>query len=60
MMKVAMALLGLFCFGCGGNEDLFNCTPGRQETCPCEGGGQGIQVCGADGTFGACDCAAGS
>lgn len=57
MLKV-MALVGLFVVcGCGGaDNDLFSCTPGRQESCPCAGGGQGIQVCNADGAFGACEC----
>jgi hypothetical protein len=32
-----------------------SCTPGKQEECPCPGGGKGVQVCGADGaSWGSC------
>jgi len=37
-----------------------SCVPGRQETCPCPGGGSGVQVCGEDGRWLTCDgCPAG-
>lgn len=33
------------------------CTTGEQKTCGCPGGApEGVQVCAADGTYGACDC----
>ena len=33
------------------------CTAGEQKTCGCPGGApDGVQVCAADGTYGACDC----
>jgi hypothetical protein len=33
------------------------CVPGRQVSCPCAGGGEGIQTCNADGaSFGPCEC----
>lgn len=35
-----------------------SCIPGRAETCPCPGGGTGVQTCGIDGTFGTCSCTA--
>jgi hypothetical protein len=34
-----------------------SCTPGRQVSCPCAGGGQGVQVCNDEGTgYGPCGC----
>lgn len=31
------------------------CVPGKQVTCPCQGSGQGVQICNADGlAYGAC------
>lgn len=41
------------------NDSASSCTPGQQETCGCPGGGEGVQVCKADGTFDACQCDAG-
>lgn len=36
------------------------CTPGKVESCPCPGGGMGVQACKDDGSgFGACECGAG-
>jgi len=34
------------------------CVTGEQKACPCLGGGQGVQVCLADGTYQACVCPA--
>jgi len=35
------------------------CEPGRQVTCPCAGGGEGVQVCAATGaSYEACQCGA--
>ncbi len=37
------------------------CVPGKVETCPCAGGGSGVQACNEDGTgFEACECGDGS
>lgn len=35
------------------------CTPGASQACACSDGRNGAQVCGADGTFGACSCSGG-
>ncbi len=43
--------LAWFQQGCGGDD----CTPGRTTSCACPSG-SGVQTCGDDGTFGACDC----
>lgn len=32
------------------------CITGDQKSCPCLGGGDGVQVCQADGTYAACEC----
>ena len=32
------------------------CVTGDQKSCPCLGGGQGIQICLGDGSYGACVC----
>ncbi len=32
------------------------CVPGLRIECPCPGGSNGAQTCGADGTYGACEC----
>lgn len=49
------ALLFALLAGCSSSNA---CTPGRLESCPCAGGGTGIQECQANGTFGSCDCTA--
>jgi hypothetical protein len=46
---------------CGGGEteivtQLSECTPGQSAACVCEGQRLGLQACGDDGTYGACDC----
>jgi hypothetical protein len=54
--------------GCGGrsehlgptNDAVPLCVPGAQVTCGCPAARTGVQRCGYDGTFGACDCATGS
>ena len=52
-LLVLVASVGLF--ACDGTEKS-GCVSGKVEACPCVGGGQGVQVCLADGTWGACDC----
>lgn len=62
--NVLVLVLGVF--GCGGaGEDSFSsttpapdvCDPGRQETCPCSDGSEGVQSCNEDGTgYEACSC----
>ncbi len=44
-------------FGGGGTtSDAGACVPGAQAACACANGTKGAQVCGADDTYGACDC----
>jgi hypothetical protein len=46
-----LAALGPSCSSSGKE----GCVPGQQVTCPCAGGGTGVQVCNADGAaYGAC------
>ena len=35
-----------------------SCVPQQAVFCACPGGADGVQVCGSDGTYGACDCSA--
>ncbi len=43
--------------GSGAGGSTAGCVPGAQVSCACLGGGDGVQVCSADGTsFGPCDC----
>jgi hypothetical protein len=37
-------------------QDGNRCTPGQSTGCVCTNGDTGAQVCGSDGTFGACSC----
>jgi hypothetical protein len=40
-----------------GGEAGNACVPGKVESCPCTGGGQGVQTCNLEGdAFGPCDC----
>ena len=39
------------------NTSTNGCVPGRQMTCSCDSGAQGVQTCRNDGRYGACDCA---
>ncbi len=32
------------------------CVPGKVASCPCPGGGESLQTCASDGTFGPCGC----
>jgi hypothetical protein len=42
--------------GAGGGAES-SCTPGKQESCACPGGDDGVQVCSSDGSgFEACEC----
>lgn len=56
IMRACVMVLVMAMAGCSGTDNLFDCTPGKVDTCPCAGGGQGVQTCGSDGTFGACEC----
>lgn len=51
-VTVLSCVLSVSLSGCASNA----CTPGRVESCPCLGGGVGVQQCLADGTFGSCTC----
>lgn len=42
--------------GCTQRQNLNTCVTGDQKACACLGGGSGVQVCLADGTYGVCDC----
>lgn len=55
LVAVAVTLTSSAVIGCASTSA---CTPGRVETCPCLGGGAGVQTCTTAGTFGACECAA--
>jgi|GEM_PF-1017799 len=48
---------GLLVAAC--SDTVPGCVQGKQELCPCPGGGEGIQVCSADNTFGPCQCSGG-
>lgn len=51
-----LVLNSLWIDGCRGKAQ---CVEGSSQACACLGGGNGAQVCRADGTFGACACALG-
>jgi hypothetical protein len=53
-MRVVVLLLVLV--GCGASPEAPRCELGRVQSCPCVGGGQGAQECGAVGVWGACVC----
>jgi hypothetical protein len=53
-MRVVVLLLVLV--GCGASPEAPRCELGRVQSCPCVGGGQGAQECGAVGVWGACAC----
>ncbi|MHB1845938.1 MAG: hypothetical protein ACYCWW_14015 [Deltaproteobacteria bacterium] len=58
---VWLSLLGCGSPGTGADGGgPLRCIPGRSLTCACAGGGSGVQVCGRNGTFAACDCGAGT
>jgi hypothetical protein len=42
--------------GCTQRQNPNTCVTGDQKSCACLGGGSGIQVCLADGTYGSCLC----
>ena len=39
-----------------GTAPSSGCTPGETQSCLCVGGGEGVQACLSDKTFGPCDC----
>jgi hypothetical protein len=41
--------------GCG-DDSIATCVPGQSDTCAGAGGCEGVQVCGASGSFGECVC----
>ena len=51
VMAMVLGLVGCVSSGPGGS-----CTSGMSVACSCAGGGMGTQVCGRDGTYGACEC----
>lgn len=40
----------------GCSNPTSTCVPGMAIDCPCSGAAHGVQICRADGTFGACEC----
>ena len=56
----ADAMLVLYASGCSNTVGTPQCTPGAAAECFCPGAARGGQVCGADGTFGVCDCGKGA
>lgn len=59
-MRLACVVIALMAAslesGCTRRQDTNQCVAGDQKACPCLGGGDGIQVCQADGTYAACQC----
>lgn len=55
-MKPFGLVLVLALLGCGGVESAPRCELGRVQSCPCVGGGQGAQECGALGVWSPCVC----
>jgi hypothetical protein len=53
------ALTLLHAAGCHGGVDANACVVGAQDPCTCADGTVGVQVCGADGTFGSCTACSG-
>lgn len=50
-------LLTVLAMGCGDSGTAPRCITGSTNACLCVGGQMGVQVCAADGTYGACVCA---
>jgi hypothetical protein len=55
---VAMSMLTAVACGTS-NTKAGPCVAGQQIACACAGGGSGVQVCTADGTYGICGCSSG-
>lgn len=59
-MRLGRALIVLaaasLLLSCTRRQNNTQCVTGDQKACPCLGGGDGIQVCQADGTYAACEC----
>jgi hypothetical protein len=59
-MRLACALVALVAVAalssCTKRQNSNQCVTGDQKACPCLGGGDGVQVCQADGTYAACQC----
>jgi hypothetical protein len=53
---MARWLLLLCAIGCTRQNGEALCVPGEQRSCPCLGGGSGIQACQADRSYGSCGC----
>lgn len=55
MLRSLPLFASLFALACGDSEPT-TCVPGATVACVCTSGGTGAQACGADRTFGACEC----
>ncbi|MBN2496581.1 MAG: hypothetical protein JXR96_18475 [Deltaproteobacteria bacterium] len=53
--SLACAVGGILCLWLAGCSDG-GCTQGAARRCQCEAGATGLQICQADGSWGACDC----
>jgi hypothetical protein len=52
---IAAVVAGISVLGFECNSEK-SCVPGLAQSCPCLGGGQGVQTCLSDRTFGPCQC----
>jgi hypothetical protein len=59
-LKAGVLVLSLCGSGCPTGTATPQCTPGAAANCFCAGGIPGEQVCGGNGTFGACECGSGT
>lgn len=56
-VRAALAALMVPALSCDDGRDTSDrCVAGRTVSCPCSGGGAGVQTCGPDGTFAPCRC----
>jgi hypothetical protein len=55
-VRATLLACALLAAACTSPRNSAQCVPGDQKSCPCLGGGSGIQVCLPDGTYQACLC----
>src|SRR5437773_3885488 len=62
MRAMRLVVVGLLLYvaaisaGCTRRQNPNTCITGDQKSCACLGGGGGVQICLADGTYGSCLC----
>lgn len=54
-LALAASIIIAACSGSDDDDTSNNCIEGEAQECACGGGELGVQVCGGDGTFGACE-----